>query len=52
MDNLKSPVELYSSDKNGKKIKQITKINSKKLSSVKLGDYEQITFKGWNNGVY
>ncbi len=49
MDNLKSPVELYSCDKKGKKVRQITKINSKKLASVKLGDYEQFTFKGWNN---
>lgn len=49
MDNLKSPVELYSCDKKGKKVRQITKINSKKLASVKLGDYEQFTFKGWND---
>ncbi len=49
LDNLKSPVELYSCDRRGRKIKKITDINGKKLAAVKLGDYEQFTFKGWND---
>jgi len=49
MDNLKSPVELYSIDMNGKNPKTITTINKDKLAAAKMGDYEQFTFKGWND---
>lgn len=49
LTNLKSPVELFSIDFKGKKSKQITHINKEKLAAVKLGDYEQFTFKGWND---
>jgi dipeptidyl aminopeptidase/acylaminoacyl peptidase len=49
MDNLKSPVELYSIDMKGKNPKTITGINKDKLAAAKMGDYEQFTFKGWNN---
>jgi len=47
--SLSSPVELFSMDKNGKKIQKVISLNTKKLSSVKMGTYEQFTFKGWNN---
>jgi dipeptidyl aminopeptidase/acylaminoacyl peptidase len=49
MDNLKSPVELYSIDMNGKNPRTITAINKDKLAAAKMGDYEQFTFKGWND---
>ncbi len=49
MDNLKSPVELYSIGSNGKNLRTITKINAKKVAEARMGDYEQFTFKGWNN---
>jgi len=51
MDNLKSPVELYSVRKDGKDVKSITNINREKLLSVRMGDYEQFTFKGWNDEI-
>lgn len=49
MDNLKSPVEIYSIDMKGKNPKTITTINKNKLAVAKMGDYEQFTFKGWND---
>ncbi len=49
IDNLKSPVELYSIDMNGKNAKTITAINKDKLAAAKMGDYEQFTFNGWND---
>lgn len=49
MDNLKSPVELYSSKYNGEDLKSITNINKDKVASSRMGDYEQFTFKGWND---
>jgi dipeptidyl aminopeptidase/acylaminoacyl peptidase len=49
MDTLKSPVELYSIDLNGKNPMRITAINKDKLAAAKMGDYEQFTFKGWND---
>jgi dipeptidyl aminopeptidase/acylaminoacyl peptidase len=49
MDHLRSPVELYVSDKDGKSIRQLTRINADKLAKVKLGEPEQFSFKGWND---
>jgi dipeptidyl aminopeptidase/acylaminoacyl peptidase len=49
LDHLKSPVELYSVLPNGKDVRQITKINAEKIAAARMGDYEQFTFKGWND---
>ncbi len=49
LDHLKSPAEIYSTDFAGKTTLQVTAINAQKLAAVKMGDYEQFTFKGWNN---
>lgn len=49
LDNLKSPVELYSIKSNGKDLRTITKINVEKLAAARMGDYEQFAFKGWND---
>jgi len=49
MDNLKSPVELYSINADGSDLKQITNINAKEVAAARMGDYEQFWFKGWNN---
>lgn len=50
MTNLKLPVELYAVDNKGKKPpKNITAVNAEKLAACKFGDYEQFTFKGWND---
>jgi len=49
LDDLCSPVELHSVKTNGTDVRKITEINSKKLSAVRMGEYEQFTFKGWND---
>jgi len=48
-DDLKSPVELYSVHVSGEDIKSITDINKENIAQVRMGDYEQFTFKGWND---
>jgi dipeptidyl aminopeptidase/acylaminoacyl peptidase len=47
--SLGSPVELFSIDRRGRAIRHITSVNAEKLRAIKMGDYEQFTFKGWNN---
>ncbi len=49
LDNFCSPVELYSVKPDGKDVRQITKINAQKIAEARMGDYEQFSFKGWNN---
>jgi dipeptidyl aminopeptidase/acylaminoacyl peptidase len=49
MDHYKSPVELYTSRLDGSDIEPITSINSARLADIKLGDYEQFSFNGWND---
>jgi len=49
MDNLVSPVELYSVESDGDNMHKITQINSEKLSAVRMGEFEQFSFAGWNN---
>ncbi len=47
----KSPTELYALRIKGKKQtrRQITFENKEKLAALKMGDYEQFNFKGWND---
>lgn len=49
LDNLKSPVELYVVNGDGSDARRITSMNTKKLEAARMGDYEQFTFKGWND---
>jgi dipeptidyl aminopeptidase/acylaminoacyl peptidase len=49
MDHLKSPVELYSIQTDGRDFQSLTGINREKLAAVNMGEPEQFTFKGWNN---
>jgi len=49
MNNLKSPAELYSVKTNGKDVQQITNINAEKVAVAGMGDYEQFSFKGFND---
>jgi dipeptidyl aminopeptidase/acylaminoacyl peptidase len=49
LDHLKSPAELHSVTADGKDMKAITKVNAERLAGVTLGDFEQFSFKGWND---
>jgi dipeptidyl aminopeptidase/acylaminoacyl peptidase len=45
-DSLKSPVELFVLPVGGGEPKQITQLNSDRLSKIAFGDYEQFSFTG------
>ncbi len=49
LNNFKSPAELYSVELDGSDVRSITQINKKKVAAMRMGDYEQFVFKGWNN---
>ncbi len=46
---LNTPKDIFSIDKNGYSLKQLTNINKDKLSEIKFAEYEQFNFKGWND---
>ncbi len=48
-DSLKSPSQLYSANLDGSNQQQITFVNKKKLEQIAFGDYQQFSFKGWND---
>ncbi|MFB0525138.1 MAG: prolyl oligopeptidase family serine peptidase, partial [Phycisphaerae bacterium] len=47
--NLHCPVELHSVDPDSSDVHQITDINTEKLATVRMGEFEQFTFAGWND---
>ncbi len=47
-DTLKSPVEIYSIAPGGGE-RAVTEINKTQIAAARQGDYEQFTFKGWND---
>ncbi|MCX5639032.1 MAG: S9 family peptidase, partial [Planctomycetota bacterium] len=49
LNNLHLPVELYSVKPDGSDVRKITDINSEKLAAARMGEYEQFSFKGWND---
>jgi len=49
LNNLRSPVELYSAKLDGHDVRKITNINSDRIAAARMGEYEQFSFKGWND---
>lgn len=47
--SLTSPSQIYSINKDGSGLKQLTDVNKEKLANIQFGDAEQFNFKGWNN---
>jgi dipeptidyl aminopeptidase/acylaminoacyl peptidase len=47
--NFREPVELFSVRPDGSDVRRITNINSKKIAAARMGEYEQFSFKGWND---
>lgn len=47
--SLNSPKDIFSIQKDGYGLTQLTEINKEKLSNVTFGEFEQFNFKGWNN---
>jgi len=46
---LAEPSDIFTIKTDGYGAKQLTKVNQTKLSHVKFADFEQFSFKGWNN---
>jgi len=51
LNNLKSPVELYSVKADGTDLRPLTRINAVKLAAARMGDFEPFSFKGWNEEI-
>jgi dipeptidyl aminopeptidase/acylaminoacyl peptidase len=49
LSTLGSPVDLYSVKSDGSGRRRITGINSEKTAGVRMGRYEQFSFRGWND---
>ncbi|WP_076411340.1 S9 family peptidase [Shewanella sp. UCD-KL12] len=47
--SLVQPGDLHSINIDGQGIQKLTDINSEKLAKIKFGEFEQFSFKGWNN---
>ncbi|SQH76801.1 putative Peptidase [Shewanella benthica] len=47
--SLVQPGDLHSINLDGQGLQQLTDINSEKLAKIKFGEFEQFSFKGWNN---
>jgi len=51
LNNLKSPVEIYSVKADGTDLRPLTRINAVKLAAARMGDFEPFSFKGWNEEI-
>jgi dipeptidyl aminopeptidase/acylaminoacyl peptidase len=49
LDNLQSPVEIYSVSSDAGDVRSVTRINADRIAATRMGEYEQFSFKGWNN---
>jgi dipeptidyl aminopeptidase/acylaminoacyl peptidase len=49
LETFRSPVEIFSSNLKGDDVRALTRINQDRLDDVLMGEYEQFSFKGWNN---
>ncbi|WP_335911710.1 MULTISPECIES: S9 family peptidase [Shewanella] len=47
--SLVEPGDLYSINMEGQNLTRLTEVNKAKLDKVKFGEFEQFSFKGWNN---
>ncbi len=47
--SLNSPQDVFSINRDGFGLKQLTHVNKEKLAKVQFADFEQFNFKGWND---
>lgn len=47
-DDLRSPADLYTAGYDGSNPRRITDLNREPLSQVRMGEFEQFDFEGWN----
>ena len=48
-DDLTKPADLYKLELNTGQHSQLTAVNKEALSNIEFGEYEQFSFKGWND---
>jgi len=46
---LDAPTNIYAIDRDGYQLKQLTHVNKDKLANITLAEFEQFSFKGWND---
>ena len=46
---LSEPGDLYSINLDGQGLTRLTNVNKDKLAEIKFGEFQQFSFKGWNN---
>ncbi len=46
---INAPTDIYAIDRDGYQLKQLTQVNKEKLANITLADFEQFSFKGWND---
>ncbi|MGL4835491.1 MAG: S9 family peptidase, partial [Shewanella sp.] len=46
---LVEPGDLYRINTDGQALKRLTAVNQAKLAEIKFGEFQQFSFKGWNN---
>ena len=49
LNDLHSPIELYSVRPDGGDVRKITDRNAEKIAAARMGEYEQFSFAGWND---
>lgn len=47
--SLNSPKDIYVVKRDGYGLKQLTQVNKSKLAELSMGEFNQFSFKGWNN---
>lgn len=48
-DRLDSPAQIFAARSDGSGIKRLTDFNRERLSRIRMGAFEQFSFKGWND---
>jgi len=48
-DTLKTPAQAYVARPDGSGVRQVTRNNEALMAGIAVGDYEQFSFKGWND---
>jgi dipeptidyl aminopeptidase/acylaminoacyl peptidase len=48
-DTLTAPVDLWSVAPDGSDLRRLTEVNAERMAAVRMGEYEQFTFAGWND---
>jgi dipeptidyl aminopeptidase/acylaminoacyl peptidase len=49
ISDLKTPGQAFAARADGSAARQVTNVNADKLADIAFGDFEQFTFKGWND---